>query len=64
MTSPATIDPVVASALAGAVDFVGQVTGTEPTPVELADALKRYFVLNEIKEHILMLRSGATDILK
>ena len=51
-------------ALADAADFVGQVTGTEPTPAELADALKRYFVLNEIKEHILMLRSGATEILE
>lgn len=64
MTSQTTIDPLLASALAGAADFVGQVTGTEPTPAELADALKRYFVLNEIKEHILMLRSGATEILE
>ena len=37
--------------------FIAETTGKEPTDEEIADALKRYFVLNEIKEHILMVRS-------
>jgi hypothetical protein len=36
--------------------FVAETTGKAPTDEELADALKRYFVLNEIKDHILMIR--------
>lgn len=36
--------------------FVAETTGQAPTDEEIADALKRYFVLNEIKAHILMLR--------
>jgi hypothetical protein len=51
-----TIDPVVSQALARAADFVEQVTGVAPTSAEMADALSRYFVLNEIKDHILMVR--------
>jgi hypothetical protein len=40
-------------------EFIRQVTGVEPTPAEIADALTRYFVMNEIKDHILMLREDA-----
>jgi len=36
--------------------FVAETTGKAPSDEELADALKRYFVLNEIKDHILMIR--------
>lgn len=52
------IDPVLSQALARVADFVTQVTGAEPTPAEIADALSRYFVLNEIKDHILMVRQN------
>jgi hypothetical protein len=58
MASYQTIDPILISALAGIADFIQQVTGAEPTQAELADALSRYFVLNEIKEHILMMREN------
>jgi len=59
MDSPQTIDTAVADALATVSDFVRQVTGLEPTPAEIADALTRYFVMKEIKDHILMLREGS-----
>lgn len=59
MASHQTIDPVFADALGIVSDFVRQVTGVEPTQAEIADALTRYFVLNEIKDHILMVREGA-----
>ena len=36
--------------------FITETTGQSPTDQEIADALKRYFVLNEIKAHILMAR--------
>ena len=36
--------------------FITETTGKPPTDQEIADALKRYFVLNEIKAHILMVR--------
>jgi len=38
-------------------NFVVQVAGFEPSQAEIADALQRYFVLNEIKDHIVMARS-------
>ncbi len=56
MASPEKPDVVLADALDVVANFVRQVTGLEPTPVELADALTRYFVLNEIKDHIEMMR--------
>ena len=40
-------------------NFVTETTGRLPTDEEIADALKRYFVLNEIKAHILMTRPEA-----
>ncbi|MCB2147652.1 MAG: hypothetical protein KQI81_14340 [Deltaproteobacteria bacterium] len=54
-----TVDAAVADALATVSDFIRQVTGVEPTPAEIADALTRYFVMKEIKDHILMLREGS-----
>jgi hypothetical protein len=59
MTATPTIDPALTTALDRIADFIRQVTGIEPTASEIADALTRYFVLNEIKDHVLMLREGA-----
>ena len=58
MTSHRTPDPLLLGALDKVSDFIQQVTGAPPTPSELADALTRYFVLNEIKDHIVMVREG------
>lgn len=48
------IDPVLLDALAAVRRFVEETTGMPPTPEELARALKRYFVLKEIKESVEM----------
>ncbi|BBO68297.1 hypothetical protein DSCA_22270 [Desulfosarcina alkanivorans] len=53
------IEPVLNAALATVSDFIRQVTGREATQAELADALTRYFVLIEIKDHIVMMREDA-----
>ncbi|MDX2452807.1 hypothetical protein [Desulfosarcina sp.] len=52
-------DLALTDALDTVSEFIRQVTGVEPTPAEIADALTRYFVMNEIKDHILMLREDA-----
>ena len=49
---------LILDAIQGVRRFISETTGKEPTDEEIADALKRYFVLNEIKEHILMVRTG------
>lgn len=54
------IETCLADAINKITDFVEQTTGEKPTPDEIANALKRYFVLNEIKEHILMERNQET----
>ncbi len=54
-----TNDLALTEALDTVADFIRQVTGIEPTPAEIADALTRYFVLKEIKDHILMMREEA-----
>ena len=59
MDSAQSIEPGLHAALAIVADVIRQVTGVEPTQAEIADALGRYFVLNEIKEHIVMLREGS-----
>ena len=41
-------DLALTDALDTVSDFIRQVTGVEPTPAEIADALTRYFVMNEI----------------
>lgn len=61
MTDRTTTDPALAKALGTVFAFIREVTGVEPTPAEVADALTRYFVLNEIRDHILMLREGTID---
>ena len=58
MTNQQTPDPLLTAALDTISDFIRQVTGVEPTPAEIADALTRYFVLNEIKDHIVMVRES------
>ena len=52
-------DLALTDALDTVSDFIRQVTGVEPTPAEIADALTRYFLLKEIKDHILMMREDA-----
>lgn len=52
------VSPSIIEAIQALKHFIAETTGKEPTDEEIADALKRYFVLNEIKEHILMLRSN------
>lgn len=47
----------IADAIKTIYDFIQQVTGQAPSEAEIAGALKRYFVLNEIKTHIVMERS-------
>ncbi len=39
-------------------DYIAKTTGKAATHEELADALGRYFVLQEIKDHIELLRDG------
>ena len=52
------VSPSIIEAIQALKHFIAETTGKEPTDEEITDALKRYFVLNEIKEHILMVRSG------
>ena len=58
MSEKKAIETGLFEALNTVSEFVRQVTGTEATQSEIADALKRYFVLNEIKDHIVMLREN------
>jgi len=48
----------VQSALAMVRRFVSETTGKPASDDEIADALKRYFVLKEIADHIEMRRAG------
>jgi hypothetical protein len=47
-------DPSIVKALKTIRRFVRETTGEEPEDRDIARALCRYFVLNEIKEHIVM----------
>lgn len=55
-------NPAMEKCLLDALDtvnkFIAETTGESPTPQEIANALKRYFVLNEIKAHIVLEREG------
>jgi len=53
------IEPGLLEALTVVENFITETTGAKPTQHEIAGALKRYFVLNEIKAHIVMEREGA-----
>ncbi len=57
--NPRTIEPVLLDALETIEKFITETTGEKPAQQEIASALKRYFVLNEIKAHIVMEREGA-----
>lgn len=52
------IHPSLKDALEVVHNFIADITGQPPTQDEIADALKRYFVLNEIKDHIIMQRKN------
>ena len=52
------IDPCLEEALSGISKFIARTTGTAASQDELAEALGRYFVLQEIKGHIEMQRYG------
>ena len=41
--------------------FIAETTDAASSDEEIADALKRYFVLNEIKEHILLARNSIEE---
>ncbi|MFP4476878.1 MAG: hypothetical protein ACLFOY_15065 [Desulfatibacillaceae bacterium] len=51
-------DRELADAVDAVRDFVEKTTGEALTDGELGRALRRYFVLNEIKEHVLLEREG------
>ena len=55
-----TLEPCLEEALASVENFIAETTGQHPTQQEIANALKRYFVLNEIKAHVLMERGEST----
>jgi hypothetical protein len=50
------LEPSLADALESVENFITATTGQKPSQQEIANALKRYFVLNEIKAHVLMER--------
>lgn len=52
------IDTVLWEALNALEKFVVETTGKAPSPDEMARAIKRYFVLKEIKDHIEMERNS------
>ena len=58
MSADETMEPCLLDALKTVETFVRETTGDAPTQREIANALKRYFVLNEIKAHVVMEREG------
>ena len=55
-TPTVALDPAVTAAVRKIEEFITRTTGQAPTSTEMADALTRYFVLNEILEFIKMSR--------
>ena len=51
-----TLEDCLVEALEAVENFILETTGQKPTQQEIANALKRYFVLNEIKGHVVMER--------
>jgi len=49
----AEIDPCILEAVELIEHFIAEVTGQKPTREELARSLKRYFILNEIKDQVI-----------
>jgi len=58
MSRSVDVSPELVDALTAVDTFITAVTGQKPSAMEIADALKRYFVLNEIKAHIVMAREA------
>ena len=56
MSEFGTLEDCLVEALETMQNFIMETTGQQPTQQEIANALKRYFVLNEIKAHVLMER--------
>lgn len=54
-------EPRLQQALNRICDFIEKTTGRPASPKELADAMTKYFVLNEIKSHIEMIRKTPED---
>ena len=54
MPETGTVENCLKSALETVENFIAETTGQKPTQLEIANALKRYFVLNEIKAHVVM----------
>ncbi|MBI9084935.1 MAG: hypothetical protein JEZ11_15185 [Desulfobacterales bacterium] len=52
------IDDTIRDAVATITHYVTEVTGQKPTQPEIARALKRYFVLKEISDHIVAQWNG------
>jgi hypothetical protein len=48
------IEQPLLEALETIITFIRETTGRTPDQTELAEALKRYFVMKEIKDHIFM----------
>ena len=56
MSDMETPEKCLVEALETIGSFITETTGQEQTQQEIANALKRYFVLNEIKDNIVMER--------
>ncbi len=56
MSEFGTLEGCLLGALEDVENFIMETTGQKPTQQEIANALKRYFVLNEIKAHVVMER--------
>ena len=54
----AEIEPCIAEAIELIEHFIVEVTGQKPTREELARSLKRYFILNEIKDQVVWQREN------
>lgn len=61
MPNSSDLDPAITQAIGKIEDFIGTSTGKAPSPEELASALTRYFVLNEILGFIKMSRQEQED---
>ena len=55
------LEDCLEEALESVENFITETTGQKPTQQEIANALKRYFVLNEIKAHVVMERSERAE---
>lgn len=61
MPETGAVDKCITEALETVANFIAETTGLKPTQLEIANALERYFVLSEIKAHIVMEREGLKE---